>query len=206
MGASRSSLGTPPVEGDGVRDAYLRRDWRAVLIALMDAYGDAVYRHCTRLLGDAILAADVHQAVFEQAYRDLPALEDVDRIRGWLFRIATHRSLDAGKARRRFRRRFLGEDTMETSVGEASAEAVAAPDSGTPAAKLERAQAIQALEDCLRELDEKPRAVLLLRFKEEMSFEDMAAIFGEKAPALRKRAARALPLLRQCLEGKGVSP
>jgi RNA polymerase sigma-70 factor (ECF subfamily) len=192
MAATHTAIDLRDVD-DRIRDALERADRRAAFVAMMAGYGDAIYRHCARLLCDSTLASDVHQAVFEQAYRDLPTLQDKQRVRGWLFRIATHRALDAAKTRRRFRRRFVPEEQGS------ALEPAHAP---TP---VEDAEAIRALEDCLARLDPELRATLLLRFKEEMSYEEMAGVLEEQPSTLRKRVARALPVLRRWLEGKGVT-
>lgn len=65
--------------------------------------------------------------------------------------------------------------------------------------------ASRALEDCLDTLDERSRAVLLLRFHDDLPYEEISAILGDSAGALRVRVARSLPLLRRCLELKGVT-
>tara|TARA_R110002073_G_scaffold256849_1_gene419431 strand:+ start:31468 stop:31740 length:273 start_codon:yes stop_codon:yes gene_type:complete len=48
---------------DGDRDT--------ALTLLMETYGEEIYRHCRQVVGDSDVAADVHQTVFVQAYRDL---------------------------------------------------------------------------------------------------------------------------------------
>jgi RNA polymerase sigma-70 factor (ECF subfamily) len=193
MAATRTAVDLRDVD-DRIREALHRGDRRAAFVAMMSGYGEAIYRHCARLLRDPTLASDVQQAAFEQAYRDLPTLQDTQRIRGWLFRIATHRALDAAKRRRRFYRRFVAEEH-----GPAPEAAITAPTS------LENAEAARALEDCLSQLEDRLRATVLLRFKEEMSYEEMAEVLDEQATTLRKRVARALPVLKRCLEGKGVT-
>jgi RNA polymerase sigma-70 factor (ECF subfamily) len=193
MAATRTAVDLRGVD-DQIRAALERADVRAAFVAMMTGHGEAVYRYCARLLSDPVLASDVLQAVFEQAYRDLPTLRDRQRIRGWLFRIATYRALDAAKTRRRFERRFVAEE-----------HGVAPEPIVDPPTAVEDAEATRALEDCLSQLDEKLRATLLLRFKEEMSYEEMTQVLDEVSGTLRKRVARALPVLRRCLEGKGVS-
>src|SRR5262249_23650225 len=63
----------------------------------------AVYRYCRIALGDTVLADDVHQQVFIEAFRDLPGFAGRSTLRTWLFGIARHRVLDAAKRRRRAR-------------------------------------------------------------------------------------------------------
>ena len=49
-------------------------------------------------------------------------------------------------------------------------------------------------------------AAVLLRFQQGLSYPEIARLSNEKAPALQVRVARALPVLRRCLEEKGMAP
>jgi RNA polymerase sigma factor (sigma-70 family) len=70
----------------------------------------------------------------------------------------------------------------------------------SPPDVLDQAQLQRALVACLRELDDKLRTVLLLRFQQGFSYEEMAVVCGEKAGTLHARVARALPDLRVRIE------
>jgi RNA polymerase sigma-70 factor (ECF subfamily) len=48
--------------------------------------------------------------------------------------------------------------------------------------------------------------VLVLRFQDGLSFEEISKLTHDRPGALRVRLSRALPALRRCLEGKGVQP
>ncbi len=170
-------------------------DARSRLGALMRAHGDGVYAYCVRMLRDPSLAADVLQQVFEQAYRDLGTLRDERQARSWLFGIAHHRCQDALKARKRREARLSGDpDGLD-----------AMPDSQPNA--LERVAASEvarALDACVRELSAESRTAVLLRFQEGMTYEHMATVCSEKPATLQARVTRALPVLRRCLEARGV--
>jgi len=172
-----------------------RDDRRGALTALMRLYGDAIYRHCYGTLLDADLAADVHQTVFVEAWRDLPRFSGRSSFKTWLFAIARHRCLDALKIGRRRRSRFTTDDD--------------APEPADPARDAETDLAARSmlppLENCLGGLRAESRTAVLLRFQESMSYEDMGKLTGELAGSLQARVARAMPVLRKCLEAAGVS-
>ena len=71
--------------------------------------------------------------------------------------------------------------------------------------RLERSVA-RVLESCLRGLAPRVRTAVLLRYQQGLSYPEIARLSNEKAPALQVRVSRALPLLRRCLEEKGVAP
>lgn len=169
------------------------------LSILMRVYGTGVYRYCRQMLGDDHLAEEIHQMTFVQAYEGLPRFARRSSLRTWLFGIARHRCLDAAKMTRRRRKRFGSlEDTpriAEAPVPETSAED-----------RLSERSRAKALEECLQGLVPRVRAAVLLRFQQGLSYPEIARLTGEKAPALQVRVARALPVLRRCMEEKGMAP
>lgn len=168
---------------------------REQLSALMRAHGDAVYAYCSRVLRDPTLAADVLQQVFEQAYRDLASLREGRQARSWLFGIAYHRCLDAAKARRRSAKRIAQEpEDLDETISEEM----------LLSERVEAREISAALDDCVSQLAEQARAAVLLRYHEGLTYASMSTVCGEKPATLQARVIRALPLLKRCLEGKGV--
>jgi RNA polymerase sigma-70 factor, ECF subfamily len=180
----------PPLDGDVV--ALIERgESRAALNALMARYGVSVYRFCRQMLRDEALVDDVHQQVFVQAFRDLPRFQQRSALRTWLFGIARHRCLDAIKIQGRRDRRFPLDD--EPGAGDA------AP-GPSPLDQLSLAELSGALDHCLDELAPATKSAVLLRYREGLPFDEMAGLSNEKAGTLQARVARALPVLRRCLE------
>ena len=171
-------------------------DTAHALKLLMAVYGAAVFAFCCRVMRDKTQAADVLQEVFEQAYRDLATWQQRSSLRSWLFGIANHRCLDAIKARGRRERRFVSHD------GEHD---VASPEVD-PTQRLDGVTRAQALEQCLEGLSPQSRTTVLLRYQENLSYEEIGRVCDEKADTVRARVVRALPALRGCLEGKGIEP
>jgi len=166
-------------------------DAHARLGALMSAHGHSIHAYCARMTGDRALAD-----VFLQAFRDLDTLRDVAQARAWLFGVAHHRCLDALKARRRAALHF--QESPELPEGESRAP--------TPPEDIDQRRREHALEACLGELSAEVRAALILRFHDQMTYEAMAEILREKPATLQARVARAMPVLRRCLESKGMEP
>jgi RNA polymerase sigma-70 factor (ECF subfamily) len=180
------------VDDGDVLDRLEKGDERGALTALMARYGVPVYRFCRQMLRDEALADDVHQQVFVQAFRDLPRFERRSALRTWLFGIARHRCLDAIKIEGRRGRRFPLDD--EPGADQESGGAPSVVD------RMAAAEMAGALEHCLDELAPGTKSAVLLRFREGLGFEEMAVLADEKAGTLQARVARALPVLRKCLE------
>ncbi len=176
-------------------EALERADREGALSILMSAYGTGVYRFCLQLVGDPDLAEDVHQMTFVQAFRDMGRFKGRSTLKTWLFGIARHRSLDALKSRRRREQRFPpGHAIAERSDPSANAEQ-----------GMLRRSVRQAISDCLGELTPRVRATFALRFQHAFTYPEIAEIGGELATTLQARVARALPVLRLCLENRGVT-
>jgi RNA polymerase sigma-70 factor (ECF subfamily) len=172
-----------------VLDLVAHGDMKGALRRLMERHGTAVCRFCREQLRDATLADDVHQQVFIQAFRDLGKFHRRSTVKTWLFAIARHRVLDAAKSRRRAQSHIESDD------------ATAVPDPRPPASERiddDRLRAALAL--CVERLSDHTRNVLLLRFQQGFTFEDIAHMCDEKPGTLQAQVSRVLPLLRDCIE------
>ena len=180
-------------------DAVDRGDHREALRVLMETYGDAIYGFCLRMVREPDLAADVHQTVFVQAWEGLGRYSRRSTLRGWLYGIARHRCLDALKSLRRRQRRFELVEEVPASAQ------VSTPDTGAEAQLVDGVFA-SALGRCLGELAPRIRTAVLLRYNEGFSYTEMSAQCDERPATLQARVARALPVLRRCLESQGLTP
>jgi len=177
--------------------------FHAALALLMETYGTSIYAFCCKMLRDASTAADILQVTFVQAFRGLPHFEKKVSFHMWLLTIARNRAMDHLRIARRIEKASVRLDEMEEE-GEVALEDVA------PLADqlIERQHTLRLLEQCLRELRAQTLDVgiirtLLLRFREQLSYERISEMLGTPKGTLRVRVLRTLPKLKQCLESKG---
>lgn len=183
----------PPSPEEEAAEALHRGDLRSTLTVLMECYGEEIYRHCRQVTGSDALAADVHQTVFVQAYRDLARFGGRSSFRTWLYAISRNRCLDALKAQKRRRWRFRqGLDVTD--------RADPGPDAVSRLQSLAEGEAMDA---ALESLKPEVRIAVLLRYREEMSYEEMAEVCGERPATLQARVQRALPKLKKALQKAG---
>lgn len=171
-------------------------DYRRAVILLMDEHGDRAYNYCYRLLNDRTVAADVHQTVFLRAYENMGRLEHAAKAREWLFSIAHNCCMDE------LRRRRLEAAHVSARAHLPEMPVVEPP----PEDGSDAPHTLKSLHECIEVLKPHVRYALLLRYQDEkpLTYEEMGRICREDPKTLQMRVARAMPLLRQCLERKGV--
>jgi RNA polymerase sigma-70 factor (ECF subfamily) len=155
------------------------------LRTLVDRHYDACWRYAFRVLGHRADAEDVVQETFLRAHAGLAGYREQARFREWLFTILVNQCRNALVARSRRNDRFLPEDVL---AGNGHAPAI--PPAPLPDDRLARAVA---------QLDPEMREAVLLRFGEDMDYEQMARATGASIPALKMRVKRACDRLRLIL-------
>jgi RNA polymerase sigma factor (sigma-70 family) len=146
-----------------------------------------LYRYAVRFTGDADLAEDVVQDVFVRLALRPPA--DQERVRGWLFRVATTVAVDALRASRR-RRQLARAWPDRLPMGDP------APD---PALAAERSELQGRVREALLTLGEKERAILLMR-EEGFAHREIAVAVGTTTKSVGTMIARALEKLSRRLD------
>ena len=148
---------------------------------LMDRYAHRTLRYLVGLVGDG--AEDVNQEVWLTVYRRIASLTDPRRFRTWLYRTTRHRAIDHLRTQRRERELF---DDAET------AENLPATDDA-----LDPAFDVPVLDVLLRDLAPIHREVLLLRYRDELSYAEIALVAGCSVGTVRSRLHYATHRLRE---------
>jgi len=177
----------------------LARDERAYR-ELVRAYQSPVVNLAWRITGSADDAAEVAQETFIRVLRSL-ATYDPDRpLRSWIFKIASNLSLDV--IRRRKRRPVSFEDlSNEDGPTIEPADTGPGPDEGM---RLE--WAADRFEGLVLEMPEHYRAILHLRYREELPYEEIAETLGIPLGTVKVRLHRAHEILRRKLIARGTTP
>jgi RNA polymerase sigma-70 factor (ECF subfamily) len=165
---------------------------RRVLAGETDAFAGLVARHrdrCARfavhMLGNREDAEDAMQEAFLRAFRALRRCEDPEQFGSWLFRILVNRCRTIAARRGRRQRTIVFDD-------EAVERASVAHPEDRDAWREEIAQA-------LARIDPLQREAFLLRYVEDLGYEEMSRLTGTGISALKMRAKRACDRLRDLL-------
>lgn len=153
---------------------------------LVERYHPPAMRYARRLLGTREEAEEAVQDAFLRAYQALARYDERDRFRSWLFRILVNRCRTRLK---RLRRRWGMFAPLEGAEEPGTATAPV-PDGA--AADLDR---------LIGGLGEEQREAFLLRYVQDLSYEEMSAMTGAGVSALKMRVKRACDALRARLGG-----
>jgi len=145
-------------------------------------------------------ASDLVQETFLEAQRDFARIEGASdgELRAWLRRVLVN---NVGDFTRRYRdtgKRAVGREiSLHGDDSAGGVESVLAGSTVSPSgAAIEREQAL-ALRRAVDRLPEEHRRVVVLRFEDGLTFEEIGQITDRSADAARKIWSRAMERLRQ---------
>jgi RNA polymerase sigma-70 factor (ECF subfamily) len=167
---------------------------------LIDQFESALFNYAHGILQNPFDAQEVVQDALMRAHKALTRQYDEARcatlaLRPWLFRTVRNLSLNKRRSKKSALNRPLEEfsdDRLGPYVGSADSELV-------------RREDVEMLQRAIALLPVDARELIVLRFMEEMSYAEIAKTIGSTEAALRGKVFRALRLLRDALEKKGVT-
>jgi RNA polymerase sigma-70 factor (ECF subfamily) len=153
---------------------------------LVARYRDRYARFAVHMLGSREDAEEALQDAFVRAYRALATCEDPERFGPWFFRILVNRCRTHGARRgRRERVLVLDDGAMRQAAVEHTAE---------------RAAWGEEIRRALDRLDPAGREAFLMKYVEELSYEEMERLTGVGISALKMRVKRSCARLREMLQ------
>ncbi len=163
----------------------------ALVAALYDEYGPALYRYAYRFLQDRGRAEDAVQEVLLRAWRHPERLDPkTGSPRGWLFTVARNVLTDQWRADQA-RPRTVATDGVESLVVEDDI--------------FERLVEGWQVEEALSELSVEQRRVLIEVFYRGRSVAETARVLQIPAGTVKSRTHYALRTLRAALERRGLT-
>jgi len=152
---------------------------RAALRVLFEEYKDRVYSIAIySMSGDEMAAADVTQQVFLKLMTRINQFRGDSEFATWLYRLVINTCHDEHRKRRRF-----------VSLADAFLESRASGES--PRARYARKEVSGRVQSAIAELKPKLRWPILLRYVDDMSYEEIAAVLGCSKGTVASRLNRA---------------
>ena len=144
---------------------------------LLDLHGREVHRFLTATVG-RVDADDCYQETWIAALRAYPKLRDASNLRSWVFTVAHRKAIDHVRARRRAP--VLAGNVPDTADTRA-----------TP-----RDEPDDDLWALVRELPDKQRTALALRYVADAGYDEISAVMDTSEEAARRNVHEALKRLR----------
>jgi RNA polymerase sigma-70 factor (ECF subfamily) len=167
--------------------AALRQGDLTAFRRLFDTYKDKVYSIAVYFLqGDTATAEDIAQEVFVRVYTRIGQFRCEADFATWLYRLVANACMD--EFRRRKRR-----------PGTADLEAASALTTDSPHEAYARLEIGAAVRAALSDLSPDMRLTVLLRYFEELSYEEIAAILHCSQGTVASRLNRSLKALARKL-------
>jgi RNA polymerase sigma-70 factor, ECF subfamily len=141
-----------------------------------------VFSLALHFLRDHGAAEEVAQDVFLRLYQKLDGLESDRHVTFWLRKVASRRCIDY--ARKRGARNIALEDTAEPATADRQGDPLLS----------------RRLRQLIATLAEKPRMVMVLRYQEDLTPEEIAEVLDMPVRTVKSHLHRSLAVLREKIE------
>ncbi len=162
---------------------------------LVEAYSRPVYNLTYRMLGNPQEAEDAAQETFLRAWSRLDQYDAAHKFSTWVFSIANHHCIDRLRKRRTVQVSIDDNPVLQNLEGDAPA-----PDES--ALRSEHMREVQAL---MAQLEPDYRTPLVLRYWEDLSYEEIAATLEITVPAVKSRLFRARQRMADLLAARQLA-
>jgi RNA polymerase sigma-70 factor, ECF subfamily len=179
---------------DALRLDGLKRGEQAVWEALISEHQDRILTYLYHLEGNYEDALDLTQEAFFRAWRGIGTFRVGEEFLPWLYTIA--RNVQIEKHRRKYHPQFSIEEAMEDVGFEPTSPR------SNPQARAESLENVEKVQIALQELSEEYRTAVILRFMEDLSYEEIAQIQGVAVGTAKSRVFRGKEMLAKVLAGK----
>ena len=180
----------PQSLADGLR----RRD-PDLLDRLIERYQQRLYRYLLFLTGNTALAEDLFQETWIRVLERGQQYNATSRFESWLFAIARNLVIDVSRRKKIASLEQLGDSESGQPFDPADEQSV------SPLQLLVSRENQQTVQLSLLKIPAYYREVLLLRFHEELSLEEISAVLATPISTVKSRLYRGLTALKSALPG-----
>lgn len=189
--------GTPPPERDAEMLERLRKGDASAMADLYDHYFDRVYSLVYNQVDrNKEVAEDIVQETFLAALKSAKGFKGRSSAYTWLCSIAYHKVADHYRRQSRERKRMVSGIDVDTVDDEENPGRQPQPDS-----LIESAETRQVVNDALSRLPWDYRQVLILKYVEEMSVQEISQVMGRSPKSIEGLLTRSRKALQTQLEG-----
>jgi RNA polymerase sigma-70 factor (ECF subfamily) len=160
--------------------------------AIVERYQQRLYAAARRMVaGDHDQAAELAQDTFVKAYQALGKFRGDAQLYTWLYRIMMNSVIQRSR-----QTKTRGNVSIEHAAEVESME-------DTPSEAIERTETTRLIESAIETLPPKQRQVFLMRFYDELPYEEIAAIIGTSVGGLKANYFHAVKKIGEYLNQSG---
>lgn len=156
---------------------------------LYERYKDRVYNVCYRTTGNATDALDASQETFGIIFRRVREFRFQSRFSSWVYRIAVNASIDL-KRRARTRRTASLEAIRDDARAGVRLQ-IRDENAELPSASASRHELEEEVQQAINRLSPKLRQVVVLRYIENLSYEEVSEVLDISLGTVKSRLSRA---------------
>jgi RNA polymerase sigma factor (sigma-70 family) len=146
---------------------------------LYDRYSAKVFQKCVGMTRDRDLAKDLTHDIFVKVFLNLSKFDHRSKFGTWVYSITYNYCLDVLRKNKRMREEEIDERTEEGTADDDSSEALLL---GIRAERLDHV---------IKEIDAADRAMLLMKYEDDLSVQEMQETLGLGESAVKMRLMRA---------------
>ncbi len=184
---------------DGVLAEWASAGDQDAFTVLVRRYRPWLFSFICHLTQNRTEAEDILQYVFLKFYLALPTLRTDRPLQPWLFQVARNRCVDEVRRKRMWSFSELEEGARTGAVSELTLLLDPQP---LPEEVAEQHEMQSAIQYAISTLPTKFRAIVLLRYAEQLSFAEIAQVLGIPEQTAKTYMHRAKPLLRVALRAQ----
>ncbi len=169
---------------------------------LMQVWYKRIYNYGFKFFYDHDLAMEVAQKTFISMHRNIGNLQDASRFRSWLYTIAVNCCREELRKKKGGRSISL-DDMRPGKEGKSWEEAGQRGDN--PERLLRHAELSDILQNCLKQLSEEQREVVIMKEYEGLKFREIAEALNISENTAKSRLYYGLDALKRILERKNIN-
>lgn len=163
---------------------------------LVDLYKDKLYHLGYRMLSNRHEAEDIVQETFLRVHKNWNRYDDKQKFSTWIYRIATNLCID--RLRKRKPSYYLDAE-MNDQEG-LDGYTLVPGDERTPETEYLLSETQQTIHQAIEGLPAKYKSVIVLRYLQELSLQEIGEVLGMPVTTVKTRVHRGREFLRKKLE------
>ena len=160
---------------------------------LYEKYKDRVYNIAWRVVGNHSEALDICQETFTLLLKKISTFHFESKFSSWLYRIVVNMAID-------YQRKYRHKHKKEVSLpSDSQGAGIKDEKTANPGQKILETETEQMVHNAIASLSPKLRAIVVLRYLEGMSYEELSEILDVSLGTVKSRLARAHVVLAKKL-------